>query len=133
MELAFNLKSTLLNPAVGDLALSETGEELVHSDLAKEVAQRLFCRLSFFKGEWFLDETEGAPYFERILVKNPGDRVIRSVFAQIIEGTEGVDKLIFFNYTISPERKMSVTFKAKLVDGSTFTSTEYTQFIVADV
>lgn len=133
MELGITLKSTLLNPNPGDLALTETGEELVLNQLDLEVAQRLFVRLQFFKSEWFLDESEGAPYFERILVKNPGDRVIRSVFAQIIEGTEGVEKLAHFSYEVSKERKMSVIFKAKLVDGTTFTSTNYAQFIVADV
>jgi hypothetical protein len=133
MELGITLKSTLLNPNPGDLALTETGEELVLTRLDLEVAQRLFIRLQFFKSEWFLDENEGAPFFERILVKNPGDRVIRSVFAQIIEGTEGVAQLAYFNYNISSERKMSVIFKAKLVDGSTFTSTNYGQFVVADV
>jgi hypothetical protein len=133
VELAITLKSTILNPDVGDFALDTDEDELVLEDLHLEVAQRLFIALQFFKGEWFLDEEEGAPYFERILTKNPGDRVIRSVFTQIIENTEGVERCTYFSYTISKERRMSIVFKAILEDGSTFVSTEYAQFYVADL
>lgn len=133
MELAITIKASVTNPNVGDLMLSDGGDEVVLENLQLEVAQRLFIALQFFKSEWFLDENEGMPYFERILVKDPGDRVIRSVFAQAIEKCEGVERMTSFSYTVSKERKMSIKFACVLADGSTFRSTDFAQFIVADV
>lgn len=133
MELGVTMVATLKNPDLGDFMLGDDDDEVVLEALDQEVAQRLFVALQFFRGEWFLDEEEGAPFFERILVKNPGDRVIRSIFSQIIENTEGVEKLTYFTYSIDRERRMSVVFKCLLVDGTLFKSTEYARFVVADV
>lgn len=133
MELAVCIKTTLANPTVGDLMLGDGGDEVVLEDIQPEVAQRLFVALQFFKGEWFLDENEGLPYFERILRKDPGDRVIRSIFGQVIEKCEGVERMTSFSYTVNRERKMSIRFACILEDGSTFRSTDFGQFIVADV
>lgn len=133
MELGVTIKESATNPVIGDLMLTTTGDEVVLTELRLEVSQRLFIALQFFKSEWFLDENEGLPYFERILVKAPEDRVIRSVFAQVIEGTEGVERLQSFSYTIDRERKMRIQFSCILADGTLFRSTDYAQFIVADV
>lgn len=133
MELGVTIKESATNPVIGDLMLTTTGDEVVLTELRLEVAQRLFIALQFFKSEWFLDENEGLPYFERILVKAPEDRVIRSVFAQVIEGTEGVERLQSFSYTIDRERKMRIQFSCVLADATLFRSTDYAQFIVADV
>lgn len=133
MELAVTMTATVTNPTPGDLLLSDAGDEVLLTDLASEVAQRLFVALQFFKGEWFLDQNEGVPYFQRILKKNPGDRVIRSIFSQVITRTEGVSRLLSFRYTIGRDRHMSIVFKALLEDGTTFSSTDYAQFLVGDV
>lgn len=130
MQLAVTIKATATNPNIGDLMLGDDGDEVVLDDLAAEVSQLLFVRLQFFRGEWFLDAEEGVPYFERILVKGVNDRVIRSIFSNIIEGTPGVHQLRSFQYTVGRDRKMSIQFVCSLDNGQVFRSSDYAQFIV---
>jgi hypothetical protein len=131
MELACVTTTDLNNPDVGDLRLSDLGDIVLLTALAAEVSQRLTVRLNFFRGEWFLDQREGTPYYETILVKSPSDRIIRAVFGQVIRGTEGVAALEKFSYVInSRTRSLSINFQAKLVDGSTLRSTDFQPFVV---
>jgi hypothetical protein len=131
MELACVITADLQNPDVGDLRLDATGNIVILTELAAEVAQRLTVRFNFFKGEWLLDLREGTPWFQTILVKSPSDRVIRSVFSQVITQCPGVAALEKFAYSIdSRTRALTVTFHAKLVDGSTLSSTDFAPFTV---
>ena len=118
------------NPDAGDLLLDALGREVLVTDLAQEVAQRLTTRFQFEKGEWPLDLTEGTPFYSTILTKNPGDRVIRAVFDQVILGTEGVSQMVSFDYTITPQRVMSVSFRCRLTNGVTFVSSDFGTFVV---
>jgi hypothetical protein len=129
-ELGVVLSADVDNPDVGDLALDATGNAVGKTSLAECVQQRLTVRLNFFRGEWFLDLDAGTPYFEYILVKAPQDRLIRMVFAQVIGGCEGVAQLTRLSYSISRDRRMTLSFDAQLADGSTFRSVEYPPFVV---
>lgn len=130
MELKVVLIVDLNNPDIGDLYLDDAGQEVLipDSDLGSQVAQRVTVRFNFFLGEWFLDATEGTPWFQRIFVKGPSDRTVRTVLNQVIGETEGVAQVTQLLYQISRERKLSVQFKALLADGTTFDSTKYPQF-----
>lgn len=130
MELKVVLAPDLNNPDAGDLYLGDDGDARSITDLGEEVAQRLTVRFNFFLGEWFLDQTEGTPWFQRVLVKAPSDRVIRLVLSSVISGCEGVASLTQLSYSISRERLLSVSFKAVLADGSTFDSSKYAPFKV---
>jgi len=129
-EVAITLAPTVTNPDVGDLWLNELGDIVLLVDLAECVRQRLTVRMSFFKGEWFLDAEEGTPYFEYLIVKSPQDRLIRLVFTQVIEGCPGVASVTRLTYGISRDRRLSVQFEARLEDGSVFRSTDYPPFVV---
>lgn len=131
MELGVTFTATLANPDVGDLALTDAGLEVVRTELADEVAQRLHVRFKFFRGEWFLNTLEGTPWFQLIFVKSPRDHVIRSVFGALIRGTEGVSELVKLNYSINSSRQMSLTFQARLQDGTLFRSTDYGTYVLA--
>lgn len=131
LELAVTLTPDSNNPEVGDLFLTPQGTELLITDLGRAVAQRLTIRFNFFRGEWGLDLREGTPYYQTILKKAPSDRVIRSVFSQVILTTEGVVSIEQFAYAIDRvTRRLSLTFTAKLQNGETFRSTNYAPFIV---
>jgi hypothetical protein len=131
MEPAICIKADDINPDEGDLLLSETGDFVFHTVLGNEVAQRLRVRFEFWRGEWFLDLDAGTPFFEHILKKGPSDAIIRSIFSQVILGTEGVDALTKFAYSVSRTREMTVTFEARLKDATTFRSRDYAPFVVA--
>jgi len=130
MELGCTLVASATNPDVGDLELTATGGEVSRTVLGEEVAQRLRVRLLFFKGEWFLNLDEGLPYYQSILVKGLTEKVIRSVFGSVILKTQGVSQLLSLTHSISTARRLTLTFKCKLEDGSTFSSTDYAPFIV---
>jgi hypothetical protein len=128
MELGFTRVATLLNSDVGDLSLDEKGNAVTITTLSEEVAQRIFCRLNFFRGEWFRDLLAGIPYYQLILRKSPPSRVIRAIFNQAILGTEGVRAVLSLNFSVSRERVMTLTFKASLEDGTTFSTSDYAPF-----
>jgi len=74
-----------LDPATGDLAIPVTFLRGVEA-----LAQRLRCRYKFFLGEWFLDTRQGIPYFRDILVKNPDQSLVQSIFRKATLTTPGV-------------------------------------------
>ena len=59
-------------------------------DNAERVAQQILISLRFWYGEWFLDTTQGVPYLEYILVKNPNLAHIRQIFRETIVAVPGV-------------------------------------------
>jgi hypothetical protein len=59
-------------------------------DNAERVSQQIVITLRFWYGEWFLDVTDGTPYLEYILVKNPNLAHIRQILTERIQSVEGV-------------------------------------------
>ena len=59
-------------------------------DNAERVAQQIVITLRFWYGEWFLDTSDGTPYLEYILVKNPNMSHIRQILTERIQSVEGV-------------------------------------------
>jgi hypothetical protein len=130
VELKFTTVVSDINPDIGDLALGDDHDEVVLTELRDEAAQRLFCRLNFFQGEWFRDASAGTPYYQHILRKGVNDRLIRTIFSQVILGTEGIEVLKRFTYTVNRQRQMFINFEAVLADGTVFKATEYPPFQV---
>lgn len=131
MEVAIVRSPDLLNPDVGDMLLDD-GDAVLLDDISDETAQRLHVGFRFFKGEWFLDLREGVPYFDEIFADRPDDRVIRAVFGSVIRNTEGVAAVERLEYQIdNTTGRLTLSFQARLDDGSLFDSTEFGPFIVA--
>lgn len=120
------------NPVIGDLYL-ENGTIRLTRTLTEEVAQELFIRLKFFKGEWFLDTTLGLPYFQSILVMGASTDAVAQIFRRVIAGTPGVKSIKSLQLTRLPNRALSVAFVAILDDGATLTSSDFAPFIVSPV
>lgn len=66
------------------------GGDLMIIDNAERVAQQVLITLREWLGEWFLKTSDGIPYLEYILVKNPNEAHIRQILTQAIESVEGV-------------------------------------------
>lgn len=81
------------------------------SDGLQLVEQRLRQSLWFFFGEWFLDITDGVPYYEDILVKAPIQITVESILKDTILATPGVLKITQFDveYTNST-RNLTLDF-----------------------
>lgn len=98
--------------------LDLTGEKLSIVDGDDAIIQHLLVRLRFFKGEWFLDERVGVPYYDTILVKNPDFIAIRSIFRNAILSTPGIANLDSLTTSFEAStRKLTVSFAAIKTDG----------------
>lgn len=74
--------------AAGDLDLRDGRLRLIKGPEA--LIQRLRCRLRIFRGDWFLDDTWGLPWFQSILGRSRGLVAVRSVLRQAVLTTPGV-------------------------------------------
>lgn len=110
-------KDFALDLATGDL---EIPLRLV--DGADAIAQRLLVRMSFFKGEWFLDTRLGIPYLENVFVRNPDLPFIEAMFRKVIKTTPGVDKVLSYTAELTKRREYLARAEAK-VGGSTIVLT----------
>lgn len=79
------------NIATSDLLLKDN--DLMIIDNAERVAQQILITLRFWLAEWFLDMTQGVPYLEYILVKNPNINHVRQILTDKILSVEGVQTL----------------------------------------
>jgi len=74
--------------------------------------QRLKQSLLFFFGEWFLNTTEGVPYYQDVHIKAPDQVTLESVFKTKILETPGVNKLEKFQLEYDNiERALSLVFE----------------------
>ena len=99
------------NIATGDLLMRDY--DLLIIDNAERVAQQILITLRFWLGEWFLDTTQGVPYLEYILVKNPNENHIRQILTEAILSVEGVQTLndMELDFDVR-ERKLAVAYTA---------------------
>lgn len=87
------------NPIVGDLKLTNGQLTFIGGDITavesyvKMIAQRIKSRISFIRGEWYLDLNKGFPWRERVWGKAgvvTGDDSIKALLRQAIIDTPGV-------------------------------------------
>ncbi|WP_279018577.1 hypothetical protein [Megasphaera elsdenii] len=83
-DLAMNVQTGDLVVQNGDLMIVSNGER---------VAQQVLITLREWLGEWFLKTSDGIPYLEYILVKNPNEAHVRQILTEAIENVEGVKKV----------------------------------------
>lgn len=103
-----------LDPETHDLALPLAG--VAEQDA---VRQALDIRLSFFRGEWFLDTTAGIPYFQTVFKQKlaAGLGPVDAIFKDAILGTPGVLRLLEFSSRLGADRKLEISFTVMTVFG----------------
>lgn len=100
-----------------DIAL--VGNDFVLTEtIPMTLAQRLKIRLLTFLGEWYLDVTEGIPYYESILGKNRAKETVDNIFKNAILDDEDVLNIVEFESNISKDRQYNLRFSVKSVSGS---------------
>jgi hypothetical protein len=99
----------------GDLDLTGHRMSLVTGEAAME--QQLKIRFRFVDGTWFLNEAEGLPYLEDILIKSPDLLLVESIFREAIESTPGITTVNTINVTVDATRKLTLTFSATMDTG----------------
>lgn len=109
---------------MSDLTLTDDGKnlKLVNGDIplttgSDAVRQHLLQRLKMFRGEWFLDLSDGVPYYQNILIKNPNPDTVDGVLKDRILNTPGVDELLEFELDYDPAtRKLTLAFSVRVLD-----------------
>ena len=109
----------LLDPDTHDLAITPHGHLVLTEDTEKTLAQRIKCRLSQFRGEWFLGRQEGVPYFEEVLKKHPDLGRIRALLLTVVADTDGVKDVLEFTTKLDARsREFLVIFRVLAIDGT---------------
>jgi hypothetical protein len=99
----------------GDLVLTSDAD----ASGTDPVQQNILQRLGMCLGEWFLDNTQGVPWFQQILVKNPNQASIDAIVRNTILGTPGVTQLL--SYSLVPDfrnRIAKISFVARKTSGT---------------
>lgn len=94
----------------GDIVTA--GEHFASGKTATQ--QAIIRRLRLFLGEYFLDGTEGTPWFQSILGKNPHEVAEAQIKRRII-GTKDVMALTQFDYTFET-RTRTIRVVARILD-----------------
>ena len=81
--------------------------DILMIDNAERVAQQIQITLRFWLGEWFLNTTDGVPYLDYILVKQPNMAHIRQILTEQIQSVEGVKAVTDMELTFD-QRKRSL-------------------------
>lgn len=110
-----------LDPVTHDLYLDPDGRIAIAQT---PLDQRIDCRLRTFRGEFWLDQSIGIPYFQEILKKNPDLQAVRAAFASEIQKVAGVKTLNSLSLEINREqRKLTVTFNVTGTDSLVYFKT----------
>jgi hypothetical protein len=106
--------------ANGDIALRDGKSYLITGEAA--ISQSAKTRLRLFLGEWFLNLSEGVPYYREVFVKNPSIPVITAIFRRALLACPGVSSVIALSVTVDPRtRKATVNGTVKIDTGATIT------------
>lgn len=119
-----------LDPATNDLYLDESGD-VVWIEGAEAIAQHVRVRLRFILGEWFLNEDEGFPFFETVLVHNPSTSAITEAYRRTVAETPGIASVEKCVVTFDRQaRTIAVDIEATTTDGTTLTSDDFGPFVL---
>lgn len=98
----------------GRLSLITTQQELT--------AQRLSIKLRTYRGEWYLDLSEGIPYFQRIFKRSSNAKAVAdTIFKNEINNDDGVISLNSFTSQLSNTGVYSLSFNVTTVSGDIVT------------
>lgn len=117
-------------PAYGDLVW-QNGDVALTSPTASGTTDQtlqLICnRLRLYLGEWFLDTTQGTPWYQQIFVHNTERSAIDAALQDVILGTPGVMVLTKYQAVAYPaERRYTVTFTVTTQTGGVQSGTAST-------
>lgn len=116
MDLALDLNPR--SPTYKDIYLGADGDLATVKDAAG-IKQDILTSIRQILGEWFLDTSDGVPYFQTIFIKNPNQAFINAAFIQRISNVPGVLNLLSFSISrVDATRSLTINFKAQTLNGT---------------
>lgn len=105
-----------LDPITNDLVFEKFDFHLVEE--IPQIMQNLAIRLRFVVGEWYLDITQGIPYYKEFFIKNPNQIQIEARLKEEIIQTRGIEEITSFEADFDKRRRIfSVKFSARSISG----------------
>ncbi|EPB9884012.1 hypothetical protein ACR6U3_000879 [Yersinia enterocolitica] len=107
----------------GDYTFGQ-GDNTFLIDSPEAVAQAVKTRFELWRGQWFLDLTEGTPYIQSVLGKQRSDVYILAIRERILD-TKGVNAILEFepSYT-GDNRRVTFTVTIDTLYGITTVTSE---------
>jgi len=102
------IRALKVDTTTGDIVHDGTRLQFVAG--LESIAQGLRTRLSFFQGEWFLDESFGVPYFQSILGKQSSMIAVREIFRSAILDEPGVLSVLSLELREISPREFALSF-----------------------
>lgn len=118
----------LIDQNTYDLDLTNNAASLV--DGLDAIHQDWISRLKFIRGEWFLDQRAGIPYFEEILVKQPNPARLRAIFHEATLTTPGIAEIKAFSLDLSATRVLTLDIDA-VTDGGESIKLTYSEMVLS--
>lgn len=111
----------LADEGAGDLVIENGDLALVADEPA--VRQAINIGLRFYQGEWFLDETAGIPWFERVFIKGANYNEVRQWIRLTILAVPDVRDVTSTTFAYArATRELSVNFIVTTTSGATVAS-----------
>lgn len=105
-----------------DLHLDERGDLAVVTGL-EDVRQRVIERLRFWRGDWYLDRTDGVPYIQEVFTRPMSAGLAASIVSGVIRSVAGVTGVRDVEATVDPvTRTLAYSARVDTVHGSTAVS-----------
>jgi len=101
----------------GDISFTG-GESSVTSIGAEDLAQRIRIRLNTFQGEWFMDNTLGVDWWNRVFGKNRSKAAVDALLQEQILKEPDALQILSYSSSISTDRKFSCSFKVRTENGA---------------
>lgn len=109
-------RDILLDDITHDLKLARFDLQIVNGMNATK--QRIKILLKSFLEEWFLDITNGIPYYEEIFRKRPDGREVENLIKVAIKSVPGVLEILSFDLSYdNAERRLTIDFSVSTEDG----------------
>lgn len=107
----------------GDYTFGQ-GDNTFLIDSPEAVAQAVKTRFELWRGQWFLDLTEGTPYIQSVLGKQRSDFYILAIRERILD-TQGVNSIVEFEASYTGEnRRVIFTATIDTIYGTTTVTSE---------
>jgi len=102
------------NPVAGDIQFAN-GQFVGQPDGPAMIVQRIWCRLRWWRGEWYIDQRQGTPW-SSMLGKGGSVENIERILTQLIESTPGVGSVNTISVTLNADRTATINFEASSED-----------------
>jgi len=116
----------------GDIVL-ERGEVVwLDADDPRAIVQAIRHRLTIFRGEWYLDQRIGFPWFQEVLGRKGALVRAQDLVRQTILDVAGVREVLSVEARMV-DRHLAMDWTARFDDGRVYSSTDFARPFVLEV